>query len=116
MELNKLLLEECKKFSFGKFSSIQIMQKFNIEHLYSIRNNGYSLHIAENGFNLKKATYTLPKTKWNSGRDFSAYNINCEKVIYSYNKTLTHDDVTDTTVEEIKIQNSDTTTQTPRIT
>ncbi|UKI54667.1 MAG: hypothetical protein L6V90_08270 [Treponema succinifaciens] len=100
-------MAECKKFTFGKFSSIQTFQEFNIEHLYNISSNSYSLLVAENGFNLDEVTYTLPKVDWNSGRDYSTENINCEKIIYSYSETITQDGVTDTAVEEIKIQNDE---------
>ena len=75
--------------------------------MYNISSNSYSLLVAENGFNLDKVTYTLPKVNWNSGRDYSTANINFEKTIYSYNKTITQDGVTDTVVEEIKIQNDE---------
>ena len=107
LNLDGLLLAECKKFTFGKFSSIQTFQEFNIEHLYNISSNSYSLLVAENGFNLDEVTYTLPKVDWNSGRDYSTENINCEKIIYSYSETITQDGVTDTAVEEIKIQNDE---------
>ena len=107
LNLDGLLLAECKKFTFGKFSSIQTFQEFNIEHLYNISSNSYSLLVAENGFNLDEVTYTLPKVNWNSGRDYSTENINCEKIIYSYSETITQDGVTDTAVEEIKIQNDE---------
>ena len=107
LNLDGLLLAECRKFDFGKFSSMRVSQEFNIEHLYNISNNSYSLLVAENGFNLDEVTYTLPKTNWNSGRDYSTANINCEKVVYSYDKTVTQDGVTDTAVEEIKIQNDE---------
>ncbi|MGN0756123.1 hypothetical protein, partial [Treponema sp.] len=107
LNLDGLLLAECKKFTFGKFSSIQTFQEFNIEHLYNISSNSYSLLVAENGFNLDEVTYTLPKVNWNSGRDYSTANINCEKIIYSYSETITQDGVTDTAVEEIKIQNDE---------
>ena len=107
LNLDGLLLAECKKFTFGKFSSIQTFQEFNIEHLYNISSNSYSLLVAENGFNLDEVTYTIPKVNWNSGRDFSTENINFEKIIYSYSETITQDGVTDTVVEEIKIQNDE---------
>ena len=107
MRLDSLLLSECRKFGLGKFSSMRISQEFSIEHLYSINSSSYSLVVAENGFNLSRATFTLPKAKWNSGDDYSTDNMNREKVIYSYNKTITQDGVTDTAVEEIKIQNDE---------
>ena len=75
--------------------------------MYNISSNSYSLLVAENGFNLDEVTYTLPKVNWNSGRDYSTENINCEKIIYSYSETITQDGVTDTAVEEIKIQNDE---------
>lgn len=107
LQLNSLLLAECKKFAFGKFSSLQILQEFNPEHLYSIDNNSYSLIVAGNDFNLNEVIYTLPKTNWNSGSDFSTDNINHERVIFSYDKTVTQDGITDTAAEEIKIQNDE---------
>ena len=107
MRLDSLLLSECRKFGFGKFSSMRVSQEFSIEHLYSINSSSYSLVVAENGFNLSRATFTLPKAKWNSGDDYSTDNMNRGKAIYSYNKTITQDGVTDTAVEEIKIQSDE---------
>ena len=107
MRLDSLLLSECRKFGLGKFSSVRVSQEFSIEHLYSINSSSYSLVVAENGFNLSRATFTLPKAKWNSGDDYSPDNMNRGKVIYSYNKTVTQDGVTDTAVEEIKIQSDE---------
>ena len=109
LRLDSLLLAECRKFGFGKFSSMRVSQEFSIEHLYNINNNSYSVLIAGNGLNLDRATYTLPKTNWNSGIDYSTDNIDCEKVIYSYNKTITQDGTTDTAAEEIKVHNAVTT-------
>lgn len=88
---------------------MRVSQEFSIEHLYNINNNSYSVLIAGNGLNLDRATYTLPKTNWNSGIDYSTDNIDCEKVIYSYNKTITQDGTTDTAAEEIKVHNAVTT-------
>ena len=107
LRLDSLLLAECRKFGFGKFSSMRVSQEFNTEHLHHIESSSYSLVVAENGFNLSRATFTLPKAKWNSGGDYSPDNMNRGKVIYSYNKTITQDGVTDTAVEEIKIQNDE---------
>ena len=107
MRLDSLLLSECRKFGLGKFSSVRVSQEFNTEHLHHIESSSYSLVVAENGFNLSRATFTLPKAKWNSGGDYSPDNMNRGKVIYSYNKTVTQDGVTDTAVEEIKIQNDE---------
>lgn len=107
LRLDSLLLAECRKLGLGKFSSMRVLQEFNIEHLHGISGNSYSLTIAEDGLNLSRATFTLPKADWNSGRDFSTENINCEKVVYSYDKTVTQDGVTDTAVEDIKIQNDE---------
>ena len=107
LRLDSLLLAECRKFGFGKFSSMRVSQEFNTEHLHHIESSSYSLVVAENGFNLSRATFTLPKAKWNSGGDYSPDNMNRGKVIYSYNKTVTQDGVTDTAVEEIKIQNDE---------
>ena len=107
MRLDSLLLSECRKFGLGKFSSMRVSQEFSIEHLYSINSSSYSLVVAENGFNLSRATFTLPKAKWNSGDDYSTDNMNRGKAIYSYNKTITQDGVTDTAVEEIKIQSDE---------
>ena len=107
LRLDSLLLAECRKFGFGKFSSMRVSQEFSIEHLYNINNNSYSVLVAGNGLNLDRATYTLPKTNWNSGIDYSTENIDCEKVIYSYNKTITQDGVTDTAAEEIKVHNDE---------
>ena len=107
LRLDSLLLAECRKFGFGKFSSMRVSQEFSVEHLYNINNNSYSVLVAGNGLSLDRATFTLPKTNWNSGSDYSTDNMNREKVIYSYNKTITQDGVTDTAVEEIKIQNDE---------
>ena len=107
MRLDSLLLSECRKFGFGKFSSMRISQEFNTEHLHRIESGSYSLVVAENGFNLSRAAFTLPKAKWNSRDDYSPDNMNREKVIYSYNKTVTQDGATDTIVEEIKIQSDE---------
>ncbi|WP_276778815.1 toxin TcdB middle/N-terminal domain-containing protein [Treponema succinifaciens] len=107
MRLDSLLLSECRKFGLGKFSSVRVSQEFNTEHLHHIESSSYSLVVAENGFNLSRATFTLPKAKWNSGDDYSTDNMNRGKAIYSYNKTITQDGVTDTAVEEIKIQSDE---------
>ena len=107
MRLDSLLLAECRKFGFGKFSSMRVSQEFCVEHLYNINNNSYSVLVAGNGLSLDRATFTLPKTRWNSGSDYSTDNMNRGKAIYSYNKTITQDGVTDTAVEEIKIQSDE---------
>lgn len=100
-------MSECRKFGFGKFSSMRVSQEFNIEHLYSISNSSYSLLAASNGLNLSREEFTLPKTRWNSGSDYSAENMNRGKAVYSYNKTITQDGLTGTAAEEIKIQSDE---------
>ena len=69
LRLDSLLLSECRKFGFGKFSSMRVSQEFNTEHLHRIESGSYSLVVAENGLNLSRAAFTLPKAKWNSGGD-----------------------------------------------
>ena len=86
---------------------MRVSQEFNIEHLYSISNSSYSLLAASNGLNLSREEFTLPKTRWNSGSDYSAENMNRGKAVYSYNKTITQDGVTGTASEEIKIQSDE---------
>ena len=86
---------------------MRVSQEFNIEHLYSISNSSYSLLAASNGLNLSREEFTLPKTRWNSGSDYSAENMNRGKAVYSYNKTITQDGVTGPASEEIKIQSDE---------
>ena len=107
LKLNNFLLSECKKFNFGKYAEITFAQDFPVEHLYHIDGNSYSVIIANNDFNLQKTTFSIPKTEWNSSNDFSTENSNHEKVIFSYENTITQDDITVTETDEIVVANDE---------
>ena len=107
LKLNTLLLSECKKFNFGKFSNITFLQEFDDEHLYNIKNDSYSVLISDDSFNLQKKTFEVSKAGWNSETDFSNVNYNSEKTLYAYESTITSDSVTDTETESISVENDE---------
>ena len=105
--LNTLFVAECEKFNFGKYAEIKFIQDFNLEHLYRIKNSTYSVIIADDSFNLKTVSFSIPKKEWDSAADFSAKNLNNEKIIYSYEKEISEDGGSKAQTEKIRVSNDE---------